>query len=137
MTKHIKFIFTAAFILIMGTSFCFAQRKDIMEDQVPIKSMHFFNLKSKYSADDLQRILEKFNGLFIKLGHPECKYRLWKSSEKKNETLFLWESNWSSKSVYDEIHKNEEYRKLIRADLIGMRKMFQDHSSYKYHELPF
>ena len=99
--------------------------------------MHFFNLKPKYTANDLQVILEKFNRLFVKLGHPECKYRLWESSDDKNNTRYLWESYWSSKSVYDEIHENAEYRKLIRGDFIGMRKMFKDHSYFRYNEVPF
>ena len=137
MTRQIKFIFIFVFLLITVTPCCFAQKQKIKEDQVPYKTMHIFNLKPKYTADDLQIILEKFNGLFVKLGHPECQYRLWESSEKKKQTRYLWESNWSSKSVYDKIHKNEEYRKLIREDFIGLRKMFQDHTYYKYHELPF
>ena len=58
-------------------------------------------------------------------------------SKKKKQTRYLWESNWSSKSVYDEIHKNEESRKLIREDFFGLRKMFKDHTSFKYHEIPF
>jgi len=135
MTRQTKFIFI--FLLIMVTPCCFAQKQNIKEDQVAYKTMHFFNLKPKYTADDLQNILEKFNELFVKLGHPECQYRLWDSSDEKNQTRYLWESSWSSKSVYDEIHKNAEYRKLIREDFIGLRKMFKDHTKYKYYELPF
>ena len=137
MTKQVKFIIIFVFMLITFTPGCFAQKQDIQEDQVAFKTMHVFNLKPKYTADDLQIVLEKFNELFIKLGHPECQYRLWENSEEKKQTRYLWESSWSSKSVYDEIHKNEEYRKLIRKDFIGLRKMFQDHTYYKYHELPF
>jgi hypothetical protein len=137
MAKLIKFIFIFVFILITFTPRCFAQKQDIQEDQVSFKTMHIFNLKPKYTADDLQIVLGKFNDLFIKLGHPECQYRLWENSEEKKQTRYLWESSWSSKSVYDEIHKNEEYRKLIRKDFIGLRKMFQDHTYFKYHELPF
>ena len=137
MTSQIKFNFIFVLLLITGTPCCFAQKQDIKEDQVAYKSMHYFNLKPKYTADDLEIILEKFNRLFVKLGHPECKYRLWEISEEKKQARYLWESNWSSKSVYDEIHKNKEYRKLIREDFIGLRKMFKDHTVYKYHELPF
>jgi len=135
MTHRIKFIFVIT--LIMVTPWCFAQKQGIQKDQVPYKTMHFFNLKPKYSADDLQIILDKFNRLFVKLGHPDCKYRLWKISEDKKHTRYLWESNWTNKIVYDEIHENKEYRKLIRVDFIGLRKMFKDHSYYKYHEIPF
>ena len=134
MTRQIKFIFIIVFIMITVTPCCFAQNQDIRGDQVAYKTMHFFNLKPKNTADDLQIILEKFNGLFVKLGHPECKYRLWEISEEKKQTRYLWESNWTSKSVYDEIHKNEKYRKLVRKEFIGLRKMFQDHSYYKFHE---
>ena len=132
MTRQIKFILS--FLLITVTPGCFAQKQNIKEDQVEYKTMHFFNLKPKYTADDLQIILEKFNELFVKLGHPDCQYRLWDSSDEKNQTRYLWESNWSSKSVYDEIHKNSEYRKLIREDFIGLRKMFKDHTYYKFQE---
>ena len=135
MTRQIKF--TLSFLLITITPCCFAQKQNNKEDQVPYKTMHFFNLKPKYTADDLQIILEKFNELFVKLGHPDCQYRLWDSSDEKNQTRYLWESNWSSKSVYDEIHKNAEYRKLIREDFIGLRKMFQDHTYFQYYEHPF
>jgi hypothetical protein len=135
MTTQVKFIFV--FVLITLTPCCYAQKQDIKEDQVPYKTVHFFNLKPKYTADDLQIILEKFNRLFVNLGHPDCQYRLWENAEENEQTSYLWESNWSSKSVYDEIHKNSEYRKLIRKDFIGMRKMFKDHSYYKYYEQPF
>ena len=135
MTRQIKFIIS--FLLITVTPCSFAQKQGIKEDQVPYKTMHFFNLKPKYSADDLQIILEKFNELFVKLGHPECRYRLWDSADEKNQTRYLWESNWTNKSVYDEIHKNAEYRQLIRKDFIGLRKMFKDHTKFKYYELPF
>ncbi len=135
MTRKINFIF--AFILLTVTQNCFTQKQNIKENQVAYKTMHFFNLKPKYNSDDLKVILEKFNNLFIKLGHPDCKYRLWEISEDKKQTRYLWESNWTNKSVYDEIHKNAEYRKLIREDFIGLRVMFKDHSYYKYHELPF
>ena len=135
MTSRIKFIFV--FLAITFATCCFAQKQGIKEDQVAHKTMHFFDLKPKYSADDLQIILDKFNTLFVKLGHPDCRYRLWEITEDKKHTRYLWESNWTSKSVYDEIHQNSEYRKLIREDFIGMRKMFQDHSYYKYNELPF
>ena len=137
MTRQIKFISIFVLVLIAISPCCFAQKKDMKEDQVPFKTIHHFNLKPKYSADELQTILEKFNRLFVKLGHPDCKYRVWENTEDKKQTRYLWESNWTSKSVYDEIHKNEEYRKLIREDFIGLRKMFQDHTYFKFHELPF
>jgi hypothetical protein len=132
MTRQLKYILIFVFILIMVTPWCYAQKNDTMGDQLAIKTMHFFNLKPKYSTDDLEIILDKFNKLFVKLGHPDCHYRLWESSGEKKHEQYLWESNWSSRSVYDEIHKNEEYRKLVRKNLFGLRKMFQDHTSYKF-----
>jgi len=36
--------------------------------------------------------------------------------------------------VYHEIHKNEEYRKLVRKDMLGLRKMFKDQTYYKFQE---
>ena len=116
----------------MVTPCCFAQKEETKEDQFAFKTMHLFNLKPKYTIYELQIGLEKFNRLFVKLGHPDCRYRLWESSGEKKHARYLWESNWSSKSVYDEIHKNEEYRKLVRQDFIGLRKMFQDHTYYKF-----
>jgi hypothetical protein len=137
MNIQIKSIFISVFILVMVAPCCFAQKQDIKKDQVAFKTMHVFNLKSKYTTDDLQVILEKFNRLFVKLGHPECHYKIWESSGEKKHPFYLWESNWTSKSVYDEIHKNEQYRKLIREDFIGLRKMFQDHTYFQYYEHPF
>jgi hypothetical protein len=134
MTRHLKSILVFVFILIMVTPFCFAQKTDTKEDQLAIKTMHVFNLKPKYTADDLRIGLEKFNRLFVKLGHPDCYYKLWVSTGEKNHESYLWESSWSSKSVYDEIHKNEEYRKLVRKDLFGLRKMFKDHTYYRFQE---
>ena len=134
MTRQLKFIVSFVFILIMLTPCCFAQKNDTMEDQAAFKTMHVFNLKPKYTADELQIALEKFNSLFVKLGHPDCYYKLWESSGEKKHERYLWESNWSSKSVYDEIHENKEYRKLARGDFFGLRKMFQDHTYYKFHE---
>ena len=60
MTWQTKFILIFIFILKTVTPCCFAQKQSLKEDQVPYKTMHFFNLKPKYSADDLQIILEKF-----------------------------------------------------------------------------
>ena len=137
MTRHLKSILVLVFILIMVTPFCFAKKTDTKEDQLAFKTMHVFNLKPKYTADDLQIGLEKFNRLFVKLGHPDCYYRLWVSSGEKNHESYLWESSWSSKSVYDEIHKNEEYRKLVRKDMLGLRKMFKDHTYHRFQEHPF
>ena len=134
MTRQLKFILIFVFILTMVTPWCYAQKNNTMGDQLAFKTMHFFNLKPKYSADDLEIVLDKFNKLFVKLGHPDCHYRLWESSGEKKHERYLWESNWSSRSVYDEIHKNEEYRKLVRKDFIGLRKMFQDHTYYKFQE---
>ena len=134
MTRHLRSILVLVFILIMFTPFCFAQKTDTKEDQLAFKTLHVFNLKPKYTADDLQIGLEKFNSLFVKLGHPDCYYKLWVSSGEKNHESYLWESSWSSKSVYDEIHKNEEYRKLVRKDMLGLRKMFKDHTYYKFQE---
>jgi hypothetical protein len=137
MTRQLKSILVLVFILIMVTPFCLAQKTDAKEDQLAFKTMHVFNLKPKYTADDLQIGLEKFNRLFVKLGHPDCYYKLWVSSGEKNHESYLWESSWSRKSVYIEIHKNEEYRKLVRKDLFGLRKMFKDHTYYKFQEHPF
>ncbi len=137
MTRHLKFILILVLILIMGTPFCFAQNTDTKENQLAIKTMHVFNLKAKYTADELQIGLEKFNRLFVELGHPDCYYKLWVSTGEKKHESYLWESSWTSKSVYDEIHKNEEYRKLIRKNMLGLRKMFQDHSYYKFQEHSF
>ena len=134
MTRQLKFILIFVFILIMVTPSCYAQKMDTKEDQLAFKTMHVFNLKPKYTADDLQIGLEKFNRLFVKLGHPDCYYKLWESSGEKKHEGYLWESAWSSKTVYDEIHKNEEYRKLVRKDMLGLRKMFQDHTYYKFQE---
>ena len=135
MTRQAKFIIIL--ILMTVSPYCFAQDQDKIEDQVAFKTIHFFNLRPKYSENEMQIILEKFNSLFKKLGHPECRYRVWKITEDKNQPNYLWESNWTSKSVYDEIHENEEFRKLIREDFIGLRMMFKDHSYYRYYELPF
>ena len=129
-TKHIVFYIC---VLIMVTPHGLAQNQSINKEQAAYKTMHIFNLKPKYTVDDIQSVLRKFNKLFIKLGHPECRYTLWESSEKK-QPRYLWESTWSSKRVYDEIHKNKEYRKLIREDAIGLRIMFKDHTDYKYYE---
>jgi len=137
MTGQLKFILISSFILIIVTSCCFAQTNDTKEDMLAFKSMHLFNLKPKYTIDELQIGLEKFNRLFVKLGHPDCRYRLWVSSGEKKHVRYLWESSWSSKSVYDEIHKNKEYRKLVRENMFALRKMFKDHTSYKFHEHPF
>lgn len=127
-------ILILGFILLMVSSACFAQTNETNENQLAIKSMHIFNLKPKYTADDLQIGLDKFNRLFAELGHPECYYKLWVSSGEKKHEGYLWESNWSSKSVYDEIHNNEEYRKLVRKNMLGLRKMFTDHTNYKFQE---
>ena len=134
MTARVYTILILGFILLMGSSTCFAQMKETNENQLAFKTLHVFNLKPKYTADDLQIGLDKFNRLFAKLGHPECYYKLWVSSGEKKHEGYLWESSWSSKSVYDEIHKNEEYRKLVRKDMLGLRKMFKDHTYYKFQE---
>lgn len=119
----------------MAAPSCFAAEQGVNEEQAAFKTIHYFNLKPKYSANDLHVILDKFNKLFVRLGHPDCYYRLWENTEENAQTRYLWESFWSSKSVYDEIHENAEYRKLIRGDFIGMRKMFKDHSYFRYTEL--
>lgn len=135
MTRQAKFIIIL--ILMTVSPYGIAQDQGRIEDQVAFKTIHFFNLKSKFTENEMQVILEKFNSLFEKLGHPECRYRIWKITEDKDQPIYLWESNWTSRSVYDEIHRNEEYRKLIRKDFIGLRKMFKDHSYYRYYEIPF
>ena len=135
MTRQAKFIIIL--ILMTVTPYCFAQDRANIEDQVAFKTIHFFNLRPKYNENEMQVILERFNVLFNKLGHPDCRYRVWKITEGKDQPYYLWESNWTSKSVYDEIHENEEFRKLIREDFIGLRMMFKDHSYYRYYELPF
>ena len=107
-------------LLILAAIFyeCRAQNREIEADQPAFKTVHMFNLKPEFSLADLQTILEKFNALFIQLGHPESQYRLWEISEEKEGSVrYFWESNWSSKSVYDEIHKNEAYRKLFNEAL--------------------
>ena len=134
MTRHLNFILIFVFILTMVTPCCFAQKEETNENQLAFKTLHVFNLKPEYTADDLQIGLDKFNRLFAKLGHPECYYKLWVSSGEKKHEGYLWESSWSSKSVYDEIHKNEEYRKLVRKDMLGLRKMFKNHTYYKFQE---
>jgi len=135
MTRQAKF--TIILILMTVSPYCFAQDQAKTEDQVAFKTIHFFNLKPKYSENEMQIILEQFNSLFKKLGHPECQYRIWKITEGKDQPNYMWESNWTSRSVYDEIHQNEEFRKLIREDFIGLRMKFKDHSYYRYYELPF
>ena len=132
-----KIIFIGVLILITATPCTKAQKQVPDGDQVAFKTIHVFNLRPKFSSDDMQVILEKFNSLFIRLGHPDCQYMVWENVEKKNQTRYLWESYWSSKRVYDEIHENSEYRKLIREDFIGLRKMFKDHTYTQYFELPF
>jgi len=135
MTRQARFIIIL--ILMAVSPYCYSQDQAKTEDQVAFKTIHYFNLKPKYSENEMQVILEKFNSLFEKLGHPECRYRIWKITEDKDQPSYLWESNWTSRSVYDEIHENEEFRKLIREDFIGLRLMFKDHSYYRYYELPF
>ena len=137
MFMKIRSILIAALFLITGSSVCCAQDEDITEDKVAFKTVHIFNLKPEFTVNDLQKILDKFNRLFITLGHPESQYRLWViSKEKDNQAQYLWESNWSSLQVYEKIHKDDEYRKLLRQEFISLRKMFKDHSYHQYHELP-
>jgi len=134
MTTRLYTIWILGFLLVMISSTCIAQMKETNEDQLAFKTMHVFNLKPKYTADELQDGLDKFNKLFAELGHPDCYYKLWVSSGEKKHEGFLWESSWTSKKVYDEIHRNEEYRKLVRKNMLGLRKMFTDHTYYKFQE---
>jgi hypothetical protein len=124
-------------VLFLITPYCIAQESSAYQDQVPFKTIHIFNLRPKFSADDAKSVLEKFNRLFVKLGHPECHYKLWESSGEEKQPRYLWESFWTNRAVYDEIHKNSEYRKLVREEFLGLRRMFQDHTYYRYYELPF
>jgi hypothetical protein len=137
MPMRSKSVFIYVLLLILLTPLCNAQKQTTKEDQVPFKTIHIFNLKPKYTADDAQVILEKFNALFVKLGYPECHYRLWESSEEEKQPRYLWESYWTNRAVYDIIHKNSEYRKLVRQEIIGLRRMFKDHLYYRYYEVPF
>ena len=134
----IKPTIISVFMLIAGFTLCFSQEQQNIEDHDAFKTLHVFNLKPEFSINDLQAILEKFNKLFVQLGHPESKYRLWEISEgKEKQFRYIWESNWNSKSVYDEIHENEEYRKLLKKEFIRLSRMFQDHTYNQYYELPF
>ena len=54
MTRQLKFVLIFVFTLVMITPCCLAQIKDSNEDRLAFKSMHIFNLKAKYSADELQ-----------------------------------------------------------------------------------
>ncbi len=132
-----KYIAISLFILVTIFYDSPAQDREAEADQAAFKTVHMFNLKPEFSVADLQIILERFNALFVQLDHPDSQYRLWEvSEEKEGGVRYFWESTWSSKSLYDEIHMNEAYRKLFNEAFVEIAKMFQDHTYTQYYEIP-
>ena len=132
-----KYIALSLSILVAIYLECPAQDPEIETDQAAFKTVHMFNLKPEFSVTDIQNILERFNAVFVKLGHPESQYRLWEITEENaGGVRYFWESNWLSKTVYDEIHMHAEFRKILSEAFVELAKMFQDHSYNQYYELP-
>ncbi len=125
------------FFLVIMFHDCPAQEGTKESDQVAFKTVHTFNLKPEFSVSDVQQIVDEFNAMFVQLGHPESQYKLWEvTEEKEGGVRYLWESDWSSKAVYDEIHMNAAFRRLLNEAFVELAKMFQDHSYNQYHEIP-
>jgi hypothetical protein len=100
------------------------------------KTVHLFNVKGPAEEQELKGVLAEFNGLFVKLGFPQCRYRLWKVPQPVAEKqLYLWESDWADRKTYDDIHKNVEFLKLVKERFVQLEALLKDHGYTQYQEI--
>lgn len=93
----------------IGTDTTFCQDS---ESQA-IKALHVFNFKDGTGEQQYLSIINEFNQLYKRLGHPGIKYQVWKELEGRNgDYEYIQESTWPDKATYDKIHNDPEYKKL-------------------------
>jgi hypothetical protein len=100
------------------------------------KTVHLLNFKSPDGEQKLLSILREFNDLFVKLGHPQIRYRVWKvAAEPRGRTRYLWESTWPSRALYQKVHNLPEYRTTFDRLSPQIAQLMSDHIYDQYLEL--
>ena len=100
------------------------------------KTVHVFNLPEG-DAEQLTAIMRQYNALFVRLGHPEARYRLWKlESAAADHPAYLWESTWPSRAAYDQLHADAAYQELLKSTFPRLSQLLKDHAYGQYREVP-
>ncbi len=103
---------------------------------VAFQTVHLFNLPE----GDLARLtdaLRQYNAVILRLGHAEARYRLWRlEGDAGARPVYLWQSTWPSRAVYDAVHADTAYQALLRVTFAPLSQLLKDHTYGQYREVP-
>jgi len=101
------------------------------------KTTHVFDLETAEDEVELTRIMGRFNALFHELGHPECRYHLWRLEGEGGLPGYLWESTWPTRAVYDEVHALPAFEALLAETFARLSQLLANSHQYsQYSEIP-
>jgi hypothetical protein len=100
------------------------------------RTIHTFSLKSAQEEKQLISTLGELNGVLAKLGFSKVRYRLWKiQGAAEGLSGYMYESTWPSLEVYDRVHKQAAYRKVLEKNLPFLREVLKNEIYDKLVEL--
>lgn len=104
-------------------------------DGPAFKTVHVFNL-SPADAEQLAGVMREYNALFVRLGHPASRYRLWRlEGDASGRPAYIWESEWPSRAVYDQVHAEPAFQELLRSTFPRLSQLLKDHQYGQYGEI--
>ncbi len=111
MNKQLAVI-AAIIILALGPAAAFAGAAP--PKGPALRTVHLFSPGSVHDERLLLSLLQDLNATFARLGHSDVRYRLWKAEGAEGgKPELMYESTWPSREVYDKVHKEADYLKLL------------------------
>jgi hypothetical protein len=101
------------------------------------RTVHVFSPGSVHDEKLMLSLLQEFSATVARLGASEVSYRLWKAEggTKGEKTELMYESTWPSREVYDRVHKEAEYVKLLQKYLPFLRRVLKGEVYTAYVEI--
>lgn len=100
------------------------------------RTVHTFSLPSAQDEAKLLSVLEEFNQVIARLGAREARYRLWKiQGAEAGLSGYMYESTWPSLEVYDRVHGEAAYKKVLEKNLPFLREILKNEIYDKVVEL--
>jgi hypothetical protein len=84
----------------------------------------------------LLSVLQEFNQVLARLGFKGVRYRLWKiQGAAAGLSGYMYESTWPSLEIYDRVHKEAAYTKVLEKHLPFLREVLKNEIYDKLVEL--
>lgn len=100
------------------------------------RTVHTFSLCSAQEEGRLLSVLQEFNHVLARLGFTGVRYRQWKiQGAAAGLSGYMYESTWPSLEVYDRVHREAAYTKVLEKNLPFLREVLKNEIYDKLVEL--